>query len=342
LIYLGVNLTPIIEKKVVTLEKLRGKSFAVDAFVVLHQFLALVRTRDGLPLMNNSGEVTSHLVGLTLRTSNLISNYDMKFIFVFDGKPPELKNTELLKRKETKKRAENEYEKAILAKDYDAAFSKAVMTGHLTKQNIDDSKKLLSLMGVNWIQAPSEGEAQAAYMAKQNIVWACNSQDYDSLLYGTPRLVRYITIQGEEWLPSKNKARKLFPEIINLEDFLKKLEITREQLIDVGILIGTDYNNGIKGIGPKNAIKLIKTYGQLEKIPNEIRDNLPQNIDIIRNIYLKPEINENYYLNKGEFNEDELISFLCNKHNFSKKTVDIIINRIKKGKGKTDLNQWLV
>ena len=86
---MGVNLTPIIKKKVVTLEKLRGKSFAVDAFVVLHQFLALVRTRDGLPLMNNSGEVTSHLVGLALRTSNLISNYDMKFIFVFDGKPTE-------------------------------------------------------------------------------------------------------------------------------------------------------------------------------------------------------------------------------------------------------------
>ncbi|MBN1683091.1 flap endonuclease-1 [Candidatus Bathyarchaeota archaeon] len=338
---MGVNLTPIIEKKIISLEDIRGKSFAVDAYVVLHQFLALIRTGDGKPLMNKEGDVTSHLVGLALRTTHLISEFNMDFIFVFDGKPLKLKENEILRRKKLREKAKQDYQKALLKKDYKTAFSKAVMTGQLTTQNVEDAKKLLDLLGIKWIQAPSEGEAQAAYMTKKGIVWACNSQDYDSLLYGATRLVRYITIQGKEWLPSKLKTRKLRPEIIDLTSFLKKLEIKYEQLIDLSILIGTDYNLGVKGIDPKKSLKLIKKYGQIENLPNEIKGKLPLNIDEIRNIYLKPKIIHDYNFNKEELKEEELISFLCDKHSFNRKTVNIIINRMKKSRSRKKITQWL-
>lgn len=338
---MGVNLTPIIEKQVVTLEKLRGKTYAVDAFVVLHQFLALIRGPDGSHLMNNKGEVTSHLVGLALRTTNLMANYQMKFVFIFDGKPPELKQDELIKRKEARRKSEEEYKKAVQIKDYKTAYSKAVMTGQLKKENVDDAKCLLSLMGVKWLQAPSEGEAQASFLVKQGEAWASNSQDYDSLLYGVPRLVRYLTIQGEEWLPSKNRAKKLYPEIIEFEQLIRKLGITQNQLIDLAILVGTDYNEGVRGIGPKKALKLIKTHGQLENLPNEINEKLPTNIQAIRDIYLKPNVDTDYKLVESELNKDKLIEFLCNEHNFNRKTVNTIIDRLKKSKERTNLLQWV-
>jgi len=174
---LGVNLTPIVEKRVVTLEDLRGRSFAVDGFVVIHQFLALIRARDGQPLMDTKGRTTSHLVGLAFRTTRLIADYGMKLIFVFDGRPPQLKRTEVEKRREVRAKFEGEYREAIAAGDYKAAMSKAVMTGRITGEGIADAKRLLDLLGIPWVQAPSEGEAQAAYMAAKGDVWASNSQD---------------------------------------------------------------------------------------------------------------------------------------------------------------------
>ncbi|HUV33511.1 MAG TPA: hypothetical protein VMW22_01170, partial [Candidatus Desulfaltia sp.] len=236
---MGVPLTPIIVKKTLTLGDLKGRSFAVDAFNVLHQFLALIRTRDGTPLMDRDGHVTSHLVGLAFRTTRLISDYGMRLVFVFDGRPPTLKSGEVEKRREARRKAEQEYQEALSRGDVAAAHSKAVMTGRLTGQALEDTKRLLTLLGIPWVQAPGEGEAQAAYMARRGHVWASNSRDYDSLLFGAPRLVRYLTIGGEEWLPSKGRARKLEPELIDLETLLGHLEITREQLIDLSILVGT-------------------------------------------------------------------------------------------------------
>lgn len=296
MIYLGVNLTPIIIKRVVTLEDLRGRSFAVDGFVVLHQFLALIRARDGQPLMDAKGRTTSHLVGLAFRTTRLIADYGMKLVFVFDGHPPQLKMAEVEKRRELRAKFEEEYREAVAAGDYKAAMSKAVMTGRLTSEGIADAKRLLDLLGIPWVQAPSEGEAQAAYMTAKSDVWASNSQDYDSLLFGTPRLVRYITIQGEEWLPSKGRARKLQPEIIELESLLAGLKLSRTQLIDIGILIGTDFNPSIRGIGPKTALKLIRKHGRLEQLPPDVREQLTPDIDDIRDLYNHPPHTDNYTL----------------------------------------------
>jgi flap endonuclease-1 len=337
---LGVNLTPIVEKSVVTLEDLRGKSFAVDSYVVLHQFLALIRTRDGQPLMDARGRTTSHLVGLAFRTTRLIADYGMKLVFVFDGRPPQLKNAEVEKRREIREKFEEAYQEAVAAGDYSKAFSKAVMTGRLTGEGIADAKRLLDLLGIPWVQAPSEGEAQAAYMAAKGDVWASNSQDYDSLLFGTPRLVRYITIQGEEWLPSIGRARKLQPEVIELESLLSTLQLTRGQLIDLGILIGTDFNSGIRGIGPKTALKLLRKHGCLENLPAGVRDQITPNVEAIRSFYQSPHVSENYALDEKPVQEEELFRFLCEERSFSRENVERVIARMRKARGQRSLRDW--
>jgi flap endonuclease-1 len=313
-----------------TLNDLKSKSFAVDAFNVLHQFLALVRARDGTPLMDKNGNITSHLVGLVFRTTRLVSDYNIKLIFVFDGKPPPIKSREIEKRRNERKKAEKEYQEAVKKGDLETAYSKAVMTGRLTSQGVLDAKRLLNLLGIPWVQAPSEGEAQAAHMALCDDVWATNSRDYDSILFGSPRLVRYLTISGEEWLPSKRKARKLLPELIELTDFLEHIGLTRNQLIDLSILIGTDFNNGIKGIGPKTALKLMKKHSRLEELPAKIKEKLPEHYQTIRDIYLNPPITNDYSIKQGILDEDGLYSFLCDERAFSPNRVEIVINRMKK------------
>jgi len=337
---LGVNLTPIVEKRVVTLKDLRERSFAVDGFVVLHQFLALIRARDGQSLMDAQGRTTSHLVGLAFRTTRLVADYGMRLVFVFDGRPPQLKRAEVEKRREIREKFEEEYREAVAAGDYKAAMAKVVMTGRLTGEGIEDAKRLLDLLGIPWVQAPSEGEAQAAYMAARGDVWASNSQDYDSLLFGTPRLVRYITIQGEEWLPSKGRARRLHPEIIELEAMLNTLQLSRGQLIDLGILIGTDFNPGIRGIGPKTALKLLRKHGRLEDLPAEIRDQLTPDIGAIRELYLNPPATDNYTLDEKPVQEEELIRFLCDERSFSRERVETMIARMRKARGQRSLRDW--
>jgi len=337
---LGVLLTPIILKKELDLDDLRGRSFAVDGHIVLHEFLAMIRDRTGTPLMDGDGNVTSHLVGLAFRTTRLVSDYGMRLVFVFDGKPPSLKRNELDKRREARRKAEREYREAVERGDFPAAFSKAVMTGGLTRPMVDDAKHLLDLLGIPWVQAPSEGEAQAAYMAGQGHVWASNSKDYDSLLFGAPRLVRFLSISGREWLPSKGRARKVYPELIDLEKFLGHLGINREQLIDLGILVGTDFNDGIKGVGPKIALKLVREHGRIEEMPPDIREKLSDTVDLIRDLYLNPEVTDDYSVKQGGLQEEALDAFLVGERNFSTKRVRTLVNRMKSSAAQKSLTEF--
>ena len=338
---MGVNLTPIILKRVVDLPALRGRSLAVDAFNVLHQFLALIRTRDGRPLTDEEGRVTSGLVGLASRTTRLIADYQMRLVFVFDGKPPPLKRAEVERRRALRRRAEQEYAAAVEAGDRATALSKAVMTGRLTSDLISDSKRLLDILGVPWVQAPGEGEAQAAHMARRGDVWAVNSRDYDALLFGAPRLVRYLTIHGEEWLPSRGRARRLMPEVIDLEALLRHHDITREQLVDLSIMVGTDFNSGIRGIGPKTALRLVKRHGGLEEMPTEIAARLPENYAEIRRLYLEPEVTDDYRIEWGAMQEDELYAFLCGERAFSRRRVELVADRMRRFQRQRSLVDWL-
>ena len=338
---MGVPLTPIILKQTLSLDDLKGRSFAVDGFNVLHQFLALIRARDGTPLTDSEGRVTSHLVGLAYRTTRLVSDYDMRLVFVFDGRPPDLKRREVEKRREARRKAEEEYAEAVSRGDMATAYSKAVMTGRLTGEGLDDAKRLLTLLGVPWVQAPGEGEAQAAYMASRGDVWAANSRDYDSLLFGAPRLLRYLTIGGEEWLPSKGRARRLEPELIELEALLAGLGITRKQLIDLSILVGTDFNEGVKGVGPKTALKLMRRHGSIEELPEETLAKVPDTYQSIREIYLRPEVTETYSLETRGLDEEGLVGFLCGERGFSRGRVETLVNRMRAAGSQRSLTDYM-
>src|SRR5258706_9731741 len=162
---MGVHLTPIVVKEMPSLRELAGKRLAVDGNAELYQFLALIRQRDGTPLMTSKGRVTSHLVGLFYRTTRLISDFGLQLAFVFDGKPPSLKHSELGRRRDVLARYEKEAADARAAGDLARAYSKATMTSRLTGDMVAEAKELLLLLGLPVIQAAGEGEGQPAHMA---------------------------------------------------------------------------------------------------------------------------------------------------------------------------------
>jgi len=339
---LGFDLTPLVVRRQISLDDLRGRSLAVDANNLLYQFLALIRMRDGRPFTDAHGNVTSHLLGLLMRTTRLMGDYHVRPVFIFDGKPPDLKMKTLKARREYRDKARREWEEAVQRRDYSAAWKKAVRMDSLNKPMQDDAKTVLILLGIPHIQAPEEGEAQAAYMARKADVWAANSRDYDSVLFGAPRLVRYVTISGQEFLPSKGTSRPLIPELIELEQLLKFLEVSREQLIDLAILVGTDFNHGIKGVGPKTALKLIKKHGTLENLPSEYQEQVPPETQEIRNLFLNPTVTNDYDLKFRGLNEDELRRFLCAEREFSPDRVDLAVKRMREfySQEKSSLTSW--
>ena len=342
---MGVNLRDLVPKTTVKLEDLSGKSIAIDAYNALYQFLAIIRQPDGTPLKDGMGRVTSHLSGLLYRTSNLVE-MGIKPIYVFDGIPPALKEVEIKRRKIVKEEAAVRYERALKEGKIEEARVYAQATSHLKDYMAEDSKKLLDLMGIPWIQAPSEGEAQAAHLARQGDADYCASQDYDSLLFGAPRLLRNVTISGRRKLPSKNVYVEIMPEVVELQQALKECGITYEQLIDVGILIGTDFNpDGIKGLGPKTALKMIKEHGSLENALPQLKNaEFPAEPQRIREIFLKPKVTDSYQIEWREPDVEGLVNFICKERDFSEDRVRKTLEKMQKGadklKGKTTLEKW--
>ena len=336
-------LTPILKREQTTLKALKGTSFAIDASIEIHQFLALVRKRDGTLFTDPQGRVTSHLIGLLTRTSRLIADFDMKPVFVFDGRPNPLKRRTIEMRREAMKKAEIEYSEAISKEDYAKAWSKAVMTGRVTGSILDDAKLLLTLMGIPWLEALEDAEAQASFMAAKGDVWAVGSKDYDCLLYGAPVLARYLTLTGREWLPAQRRSRPLIPELIKLSENLALLGIGREQLVDLAILIGTDFNQGVRGIGPKKALKLVHEYGSIEHMPEEIRSKLTDDLGSVRQIFLKPRVLEKYALRRSPPDRDGLVEFLSVERGFTKERVERLAERLARTRENMDagLGQWL-
>src|SRR5437899_11991595 len=310
-------LTPILKREQTSLRALKSTSFAIDDSIEIHQFLALVRKRDGSLFTDSQGRVTSHLIGLATRTSRLIADFDMKPVFVFDGKPNPLKRRTIEMRREARKKTEAEYIDAVSERDYVKAWSKAVMTGRVTGSVLDDSKRLLMLMGISWLEALEDAEAQASFMAARGDVWAVGSKDYDCLLDGSPILARYLALTGREWLPAQRRSRPLIPELIRLSENLALLGITREQLVDLAILVGTDFNDGVNGIGPKKALKLVQDYGTIDRMPDEIRNAL-DDVDGVRRIYLDPPITGDYDIAFGEPDMAGVVDLLCGEGEFSK------------------------
>jgi flap endonuclease-1 len=340
---LGVNFKDLIPKTQVKLEDLSGKIIAIDAYNAIYQFLSIIRQPDGTPLKDSTGKITSHLSGLFYRTSNLIE-MGIKPIYVFDGIPPILKAAEIERRRQVKVEAAASYTKAVASGNTAKMRTFASATSSMRDYMQEDSRRLLELMGLPWVQAPSEGEAQAAHMTKRGDADYCASQDYDSLLFGAPKLLRNVTISGRR--KRGNITIEVVPEVVELSKTLSECALSYEQLVDVGILIGTDFNpDGIKGLGPKTALKLIKQYGTLENaLPNIKNASFPVEPNCIRKIFLHPEVTDNYRIEWKDPDEAGLIQFMCAQKEFGEERIKKSIERMsagsKKQKGKVSLEKW--
>jgi len=339
---LGVDLGDLVPRQKTTLDQLTGKTFAVDAYNALYQFLAIIRGPTGAPLMDRQGRVTSHLSGLLYRTTNLAER-GIRLAYVFDGIPPALKETEIRRRRAVKEEAIVKYEKAIVKGEAAEAKRYAQATASLKDTMVEDARRLLEYLGVPFVQAPSEGEAQAAFMNSRGDVWAAVSQDYDSLLFGANRLVRNLAITGKRKLPMREAYVQVDPELVQLQETLTTLKLSREQIIDLGILIGTDFNpDGFKGIGPKTALKLLRENGDIEKVSAEDSNfKTPQNLNRIREIFLKPNVTSNYTLKWSEPHADALVRFLCGDRDFNEERVRTAVERMRTGMATSQEKQTL-
>ncbi|BBD72516.1 flap endonuclease-1 [Sulfodiicoccus acidiphilus] len=330
---------------------MKGKKISIDAYNAIYQFLAAIRQPDGTPLVDSKGRVTSHLSGLFYRTVNLLEE-GVTPIYVFDGKPPEMKRGELERRRQVKEEAKLKYEKAKERGDVQSQRKYAAASAYLTDEMVRQSKELLKAMGVPHVQAPAEGEAEAAHIHIQGKSWAVGSQDYDSLLFGAERLIRNLTVTGRRKLPNKEVYVEIKPEILELSNMLRELGITREQLIDVALLVGTDYDpEGVRGFGPKRAYSLVKKYGSLEAAARAGELDLSDlGVDLreLRDAFLNPRVEDvEGELNLGEVDRESVLRLLVEEHDFNEERVASALSRMEramselKGSSKqSGLDKW--
>lgn len=321
---MGLQIGDIISKKQIEFSDLKGKTVAVDAFNAIYQFLTTIRQPDGTPLKDSSGNVTSHLSGLFYRNIKLIME-GIKLIYVFDGEAPELKGATKEKRMEARRLAKEKYEDAVQREDIEAMGKYARSEVHLDEKKIKESKELLSAMGIAVVQAPSEGEAQASFMAfSDDSIYAVASQDYDCLMFKAPLLIQNLSMSRKR--KTFSGYREVFPQVINLDLVLGELEINQEQLICLGILTGTDYNpGGVKGLGPKKSLKLVKEQVTKEKIFQAVEDNekLELSFDwkIIYNEIFEPNVDKDFVVEFPEVDKDKIKEILTN-YEFSEARID--------------------
>ena len=337
---MGTDIGDLLQKRKVELSDLANRVIAIDAFNTLHQFLSIIRQRDGSPLVDSGGQVTSHLSGLLYRTTSL-AEAGIKPIFVFDGKPPDLKSETLKKRREIRESALEKWESAKVEGDLEAAYKYAQASSKVNQEIVEEAKYLLSIMGIPFIQAPCEGEAQAAHMVLKKDASCVASQDYDSFLFGAETVVRNLALTGKRKLPGKNAYVDVEIEIIELEESLNALGINREQLIDIAICVGTDYNKGLEKVGPKTALKLIKKHGDIHTLLREKGVEV-EALDQIRDFFIHPDITDDYEIKWGKPDSEKLIEFLSQKHDFSVERVEKAAERLKAASGSRQrtLDQW--
>jgi flap endonuclease-1 len=339
---MGVDFGDSVPREKIKLEDISGWTLAVDGYNTLYQFLAIIRGQDGTHLKDSKGRVTSHISGLFYRNVNLLE-LGMKLVYVFDGKPPELKMEEIERRSAQRREAKDQYLRALQAGEMVQARKYAEASTVLRRDMVADAKELLDAMGIPWVDAPSEGEAQASKMADEGVVKAVASQDHDSLVFGAPVLVRNVTISGKRRLPSKGIVINVQPERIRLSEVLASTGLTREQLVDFAILLGTDFNpDGFEGVGPATALKYLRKYGRLEDI-GELREQLRGvKYDEIRELYLNPPSVTGIRPEWKSPDKDRILSYLVDDHSFSRDRVLAALGRIQQAKtGQSEtLEKW--
>jgi flap endonuclease-1 len=336
---MGVQIFNILPKKELEIENLTGKTIAVDAFLWLHQFLSIIRQPDGTSLKDSKGRVTSHLSGIFYRSARLIEN-GLRLVYVFDGPTIGFKKSTVEERKNLKEQAEIKWQGALSIGDLDEARKAAQATSRLTAEMIEQSKLLIESMGIPTIQAPSEGEAQCAYLCQKGLVYGVSSQDSDSLLFNSPRLIRNLSMTGKRKLPRQDVYIEIKPEIIELETVLKELGISREQLIIIGLLVGSDYNPGIRGYGPRKALELVRNEKTLKNVLKKVEWNHEVPAEEIYNFYLSPPVEKNVKIESLQPQPEKILKLMVDEHEFSQERIEKVIKILTTSKQKS-LGSWL-
>ncbi len=316
---MGVDLGSLIPAEPVRLRELDGKVLFFDGNNALYQFLAIIRQPDGTPLKDQQGRVTSHLAGLIYRTANLVEAGILP-VFIWDGKPDERKAETLDERRERRDQAAEQAKQARAEGDLERARTKAMQSSRLSSTMIEQADELLGLLGVPTLQAPSEGEAQAAKAVTDGHGFASVSQDFDSLLFGTPRLIRNLGVRQRRKVPGKDEYVEVKPEILRLDQVLETLEVTHEQLVAIGVLMGTDYNDGIHGVGPKTALEAIREHGALEAAASQLGGDVAE-MATVAEIFLDPVVEGIGDLSWGPVDQQGAINYLVDEFGFSKDRV---------------------
>jgi flap endonuclease-1 len=330
---MGVDLGDLVESEEIDFADLNDKEIAIDAMNTLYQFLSIIRQRDGTPLKDSSGNITSHLSGLFYRNINLLEE-NIRPVFVFDGEMPDLKEKESSKRRKKREEAREEWKKLKEEGKVEEAYTKATQSSKLTGDMIEESKKLLEAMGIPYIQAPSEGEAQAAFMTTEKSpgdIYAVGSQDWDCLLFGAEKMVKNLTTRKTR-KTSGGGRKEISTEKIELEDALDQLDVTREELVWMGLLMGTDFNpDGIKGIGPKIALKLVREHDTLEEILEDEKVDWESEKDPYRivDFFMNPPVVEKDYSFESP-DEERIKEILVDEHDFSEDRVESGLEKLEK------------
>ncbi|XP_017839554.1 flap endonuclease 1 [Drosophila busckii] len=294
-----------------------GRKVAIDASMCLYQFLIAVRS-EGAQLATVNGDPTSHLMGMFYRTIRLLDN-GIKPVYVFDGAPPDLKSGELAKRAERREEAEKQLKAATEAGDQTEMdkFNRRLV--RVTKEHAKEARDLLKLMGVPYVESPCEAEAQCAALVKAGKVYATATEDMDALTFGSTKLLRYLTY---------SEARKMPVREFSYDKVLQGLELTSTEFIDLCILMGCDYCESIKGVGPKRAIELIKSYRDIETILENIdtsKYTVPENWNYkrARELFIEPVVADASAIDlKWEAPDEEgLVQFLCGDRQFNEERV---------------------
>jgi len=332
---MGLNIREIIPRREIDIPELKGKIVCVDAFNILYQFLSTIRQYDGTPLMDDKKRITSHLSGLFYRNVSLLSE-GVRLVYVFDGEAPELKHKTGKLRSEGRKIAKERYEEAKQEEDFEQMKRYGSQLIRLNDEMIQESKELLSAMGIFVVQAPGEGEAEASFLARRNNdLFGVVSQDYDSLLFGAPNLIRNLTVSKRR--KTSSGYMEVNPEIIELEKVLNTLEINLDQLICIGILVGTDYNpKGIPMIGQKKALDIVKRYKQPVLIFESVEEKIMAlseedkfDWQEIFELFHKPNVSDQE-ITFPKIDEEKIKEILVEDHNFSSERVEKQLEKLRK------------
>ncbi|MCQ8894701.1 MAG: flap endonuclease-1 [Methanolinea sp.] len=332
---MGVALRDILAdfKETVTWQDLPGIA-AVDAHNAIYQFLSIIRQPDGTPLMDQRGRVTSHLSGILFRSANLMEK-GIRTVWIFDGTPPPFKQDTIEERRTAREQAGEKWKEALSRGDTAEAYKQARSSSRIDQDIIATSRELLTLLGLPWIQAPSEGEAQAAFMVRKGDARYVVSQDYDTLLFGAPVLVRNLTVSGKRKV--RGRTMTVLPEKIQLAKILGGLSITREDLIRVALLVGTDFNPGIRGVGAKTALRIVQA-GDFEKVMAEKQPGAEW--ETVFDFFLDPPVTGQYPLQWRPPDREGIIRMLCDGFDFSLERVESALGEVKAVSGQKTLDSW--